>query len=170
MRRPRRKTRPGQGAAAGADNVVELDGLQQTRAAPPRRPPWGVNMVRKSTILLAFLLSTPSVQTAEATARLTTGDFLAECKQSLATKEGIATSTNYLAQGRCLGYMDASRDFIQLWRQADPKIKTCIPNEVETWQLVRVYVKWGDAHPERHHEDSFLGVVTSLASAFPCAP
>ena len=44
----------------------------------------------------------------------------------------------------------------------------CEPPEATTGQLVKVFVKWANDHPERHHEEWNVGLFAAWAEAFPC--
>jgi hypothetical protein len=46
--------------------------------------------------------------------------------------------------------------------------KPCIPSDVNAEQMGRVIAKFGDDHPEKLHEKTFLFAAEALKSAFPC--
>jgi len=43
-----------------------------------------------------------------------------------------------------------------------------LSNQVTNGQLVKVFVKWANDHPERHHEEWSVGLHEAWSEAFPC--
>ena len=71
----------------------------------------------------------------------------------------------------CIGYISGVVDAgtIASQRNENGKFPVCIPETVSKGQLVRVYLKYADNHPERLHLVAATLVVEALATAFPCA-
>lgn len=48
-------------------------------------------------------------------------------------------------------------------------VKFCIPKDVSIDQLAKVYLRYLDENPEKLHEPSELGLLSSIYGAFPCS-
>ena len=53
-------------------------------------------------------------------------------------------------------------------KDSEQLIYTCFPKGITSRQGAAIFVKWAKEHPELHHKYSHIGVVSSLAEAFPC--
>jgi hypothetical protein len=97
-----------------------------------------------------------------------------------------------MKQGWCAGHLQTMREMISFWQvqvaktvamlngEQNPSVDeikqmtaktsdfTCIPNEVNQGQLLRVLVKWLRDHPERLHEPDFLLSMDAFHDSFPC--
>ncbi|MFC5577019.1 Rap1a/Tai family immunity protein [Lysobacter niabensis] len=70
----------------------------------------------------------------------------------------------------CFTYVGAVldvQDTFALSGATGPK-KTCIPPAVLARQASAVFVQWAANNPARHHLPAAVGIVESMASAFPC--
>jgi hypothetical protein len=69
----------------------------------------------------------------------------------------------------CLGYMEAVSDtYMTLlrWKEFEPD--TCIPNGVTARQLIKIWTKWANEHPEQLHFEAAGVVLYAFLKAFPC--
>jgi len=46
----------------------------------------------------------------------------------------------------------------------------CLPDQVTNDQIIKIFVKYLDDHPEELHQPASLLLVTSMRKAFPCKP
>ena len=96
--------------------------------------------------------------------RHNSGEFMSMCRSAERSLDGDGRFSPEGAM--CVGYLSGARDFT-----AVPTGRMiCVPHAVTNFQLVRVYLKWVEAHPAQHHEDYGLGVVYAYGEAFPCKP
>jgi hypothetical protein len=80
--------------------------------------------------------------------------------------------------GFCAGYIGATLDTLNMWeasdafekRTHDGDVKFCLPAEVTNGQIVLVFVKYLEDHPEELHKPANLLLVKALRKAFPCKP
>ena len=81
-----------------------------------------------------------------------------------------AGNAKYAEAMSCLSYISGFSDGLTI-SSAMPGNKRliCPPeNGVSNGQLVAIFLKWADAHPEQWHEEAGFGVLISLRDAFPC--
>lgn len=114
----------------------------------------------------------------ETKSRTSTGDLLEACKAHEASKQ-TGRSTPF-ESGCCIGYLvgfmdghDGASAFSSLVAAQDkPKpIIWGVPHEagkVQIGQVIAVFIKWAEAHPERWHENRAIGLVDALREAWPC--
>jgi hypothetical protein len=67
----------------------------------------------------------------------------------------------------CVGYFTGFGDR-ELLTAAQGARLTCMPGEATVSQLIKIYLKFTDEHPEWLHETARTMVLLSLAQAFPC--
>jgi hypothetical protein len=65
----------------------------------------------------------------------------------------------------CIGYMQGYRDAVA--RSDNPSF--CEPSEATTEQLILVFLRWTDNHPETLHIAASLCARSALHEAFPCS-
>lgn len=83
----------------------------------------------------------------------------------------VLGSDDAFGSGYCLGFIQGVRDLAQIMVQVTPKEHLlCIPPQVTTGQLSKVFVRWADNHPEQLHIPPVVGVHRSIIAAFPCGP
>lgn len=103
---------------------------------------------------------------------LTGGAILPKCKVFLASLDGqnITASQENEAQ-ECVGYLEGTFDteaVIRATKGNDAPHNVCQPSEMTLGQLVRVFVKYSDAHPEMLHLPGALLLHNALVLSFPC--
>lgn len=121
--------------------------------------------MRLMAAIVAVLLATPALgqEASRPAARTNIGELMLFCKAAVAsTESGLRPTPD---AGFCIGYLRGMADMNSI---ADIG-GICTPQEVGTNQLARIYVKWADDNPERHHEDMSIGWVSAMRKAFPCA-
>ena len=70
--------------------------------------------------------------------------------------------------GLCFGYMRGVKNSYDIQRAVSKRGKICFPRNVTWLQIIKVYLKWVDSHPENLHNIAWEGTVQSMRSAFPC--
>lgn len=127
------------------------------------RGPEGVWHMRRAPALgftmALLLLSAPSFA-------IDRGDqLLWEC-QGMADTEMKAASGKLHCAGYLSGFVDSYRVMVAMTKMPDA---FCLPRDgVSSDQLMRVVVKWLEAHPEQLHETARGSVFIALQKAFPC--
>lgn len=99
---------------------------------------------------------------------MSTGEMMAGCKDTVASYDTKKLVGDQFEVGKCMGFISASRDMVSVWRASSPSVGICIPQPAQTIQIIRVFVKWAENHPEQHHERALLSFITSMREAFPC--
>jgi Ssp1 endopeptidase immunity protein Rap1a len=122
----------------------------------------------KPTIL--FLLALLSFALCgNAAAHATSGEeMLKKCKK-------IPDTASFDA-GFCAGFVDAVLDTLNMWeasdvfekRSHDKDVRFCLPEEVTNGQILLVFVKYLEDHPEELHKPANLLLIEALRKAFPC--
>lgn len=124
--------------------------------------------MRTFTLVFAFLFSFILV----GQARATTGEEVhSKCRHLI--DEGKLDS---VSSGFCAGFVSGvieTQTWWQLRELSDSKRNQnvehfCIPGTVTNDQIVKIFVKYLDDHPEKLHEPAVLLLLTSLHQAFPC--
>lgn len=101
-----------------------------------------------------------------------TSDMAAGCRVTLQMQEkGTAglTAVQIMRGGACAGYfrgLFAGLLFAD-FEDADRVSSVKIPVESDTNQLIRVFLKYTDDHPEHLHRDLITVVLLALSEAFP---
>lgn len=75
---------------------------------------------------------------------------------------------NERAYGLCFGYMRGVKNSYDIQKKVSGKGKICFPPNVSWLQIIKVYLKWVDKHPEKLHRIAWEGVISSMRSAFAC--
>ena len=116
-------------------------------------------------LLLAIVLSV-SMQPGASRAEFGDGNhMLKACVASIAAIE--SRDSNPVLAGQCLGFVHAAKSILAFW-EYDETGYVCIPESVSNGQVIRVYVKWLNEHPERLHELDALLFITAMQESFPC--
>jgi hypothetical protein len=119
------------------------------------------------TLLAATLLSLFLCATVHAT---TTGEeLLQKCK-------GIASKPTVYESGFCAGYISATIETLSMWETSDfyskrtheQDAKFCFPDNVDNGQILLVFIKYLEDHPEELHKPANLLFVQAMRKAFPC--
>ena len=126
--------------------------------------------------LVAGFAAAPSAPATGATVE----DLLRACRAlEKATVEGnVLTLTETVAVQQCwsfiAGYYDGwwtARLYVD-WapRFDNPGLNFCpLPvTYITNLQLARIFVRWAEQHPERHHYQDWEGLRSAFAEAFPC--
>lgn len=122
--------------------------------------------IMKPTIFLIGVLLSLSLG-GRAFARATSGEeILSKCQESAEAFDN----------GFCAGFMDATLDTLNMWeasdiskkRSHDNDVHFCVPDKVTNGQLLRVFVKYLEDHPEELHKPANLLLVEAFRKAFPC--
>jgi hypothetical protein len=96
--------------------------------------------------------------------------------------EGFIKDTKVLATGiaipgrlpfeevYCWGYLHAIQDIskMMLAGESQPLLGICTPENSTLSQIIRVFVKYGQNHPEALNRDEFEVAIEALQTAFPC--
>lgn len=117
---------------------------------------------------LLILASLALASHAQADDGMSTGSMLTGCKAALHSFESQEIRGSQFDMGKCLGFISGARDMLAVWKESQPTVAICQPQKAQTIQIVRVFVKWADDHPESHHEIALLSFIQSMREAFPC--
>jgi hypothetical protein len=94
--------------------------------------------------------------------------LIQNCK--LLNDKGPTDESQLMSSGYCMGYitgfMDGLRALDTVYRQPTPY---CVPASVTTGQLIKVFLKYTDDHPEKLHYDSSMLMLAAITNAFPCS-
>ncbi len=119
----------------------------------------------KLMVLAAFL---SLVMCAKASGQTTTGEQIqSKCKES-------TNQTASFNVGFCAGFIDGVIQSQYMWEASDNLQKRdhapsfCLPKESTNGQLLQIFIKYLDDHPEELHKPAALLLVQSLQKAFPC--
>lgn len=121
-------------------------------------------MIRKSLLLLAFLIGSSPI------ARADGNKFLQECQESerfLDSKE----VRNEFAIGHCIGLIEGIKHTLML--VDDPQVKVCWPRSdrrigITNGQAVRVVLSFLRNNTARLHESEVVLVILAFKDAYPC--
>lgn len=120
------------------------------------------------TLLAATLLSLLVCGTVRAQAA-SGEELLKKCK-------GIESKPTAYDNGFCAGFITATIDTLRMWevsdyvakRTHDKDMKFCFPDNVDNGQILLVFVKYLEDHPEELHKAATLLFVEAMGRAFPC--
>jgi len=70
--------------------------------------------------------------------------------------------------GLCFGYMQGIKHTHDIQRRAGSKSKICIPQTATWYQLMRVFLRWADARPDKWQIPAWTGVVLAWKHSWPC--
>lgn len=123
------------------------------------------------TVWLILLIFVCLCAAASAPAQETGSMILEKCR---ALDQGNADKP--VEVGFCAGFMTAAHEMLGVWRAGDEALsrshytlaEACIPPEATKGQLVKVFLKYLDDHPELLHERAILLYLTAMQKAFPC--
>ncbi len=69
----------------------------------------------------------------------------------------------------CISYIEGIVDMNALTQGIFKRSFFCFPKRgLPNEQLIRVFIKWAEAHPELLHESRRMGVIEAFVEAFPC--
>jgi len=102
-------------------------------------------------------------------ALLSVAAFSATAHATPLTTDDVANLCNVQAQPAqdiCNAYIAGVEDATDLARAVKGK-DSCIPDGVTVPQMVKIFVKYTDNHPEQLHQPAAIGITLALADAFP---
>jgi hypothetical protein len=121
-------------------------------------------------MVLAIALWAPAASGANTSTGV---QLLEECQ--LAVKETSDLTAPKLSKlVHCLGYLNGVSDSYKLWNRDHKFTKDSVPppaclfDDVTTFELTRVVVKYLNDHPNKLHEDYGTLVTDALRDAYPC--
>jgi Rap1a immunity proteins len=98
-------------------------------------------------------------------------DVLPGCRAAADISKLMQTQDSVLLLqiGQCTGVVQTLRR-LSGYDMFSSRYRLCIPLPLgdNTWQIIRVVVKYLDARPERHHEDFALLAIEAVRNAWPC--
>jgi Rap1a immunity proteins len=108
---------------------------------------------------MLLALSSPAVAQG-----ITGNELLSDCEQLLKNMrmEGDRVFFRGDPESRCWGFMEASQEF------SDEGFLGCLPPEGTLLQLIRVFVSYGEQHPEKLRVQANHLVIDAFKQAFPC--
>ena|ERR1700733_4824606 len=117
-----------------------------------------------------------SMFSASTNAQTTTGaDIIAKCKQAAADADNLKPDTvNRFDAGFCAGFMSGVNEDQLMWQASDKMdhrdhiLSYCFPDASTNGQMLRVFVKYLDDHPEELHESAAFLYLKAMHKAFPC--
>jgi hypothetical protein len=121
-------------------------------------------------VLFVFALIICFLPFEQVRAGVTTGEEIqSKCKQ-------IVERTPSFSSGFCAGFVDGVIETQSMWEVweakgtivRNPHLSFCLPEGATNDQIVKIFVKYLDDHPEELHEPASLLLVTSLRNVFPC--
>jgi hypothetical protein len=132
--------------------------------------------VNEALLLLPLLLPCTSTSPAQTVTEVPTHKGAKElrnsCRGYIATIDGtIQTVRNQINAGICLGYIQGAVDGFYLamvtW-EVPTSAKACVPKEATTEDLVRVFLKYIDGHPEHLSDSAVSAVWQAMVASYPC--
>jgi hypothetical protein len=121
---------------------------------------------------LALLAAASLVCATTAVLAQTAGEMLHAC-QTLQRGMRIKGDTAFLPSGteaqQCWGFMSAVQEYSVLADQAGTRLLSACPAaDTKTTQIVDVFVKYANAHPEKRDTPAAAVAYDAMADAFPC--
>jgi Rap1a immunity proteins len=122
-----------------------------------------------ATLLSLFLCSTGVAQPAAVHAASSGEELLQKCK-------GIGSKPTGYDDGFCAGFITGTIDTLHMWiasdifakRTHDEDVKFCFPDNVDNRQILLVFIKYLEEHPEELHKPANLLFVEAMRKVFPC--
>lgn len=130
-------------------------------------------------ILIAVVIPLCLMVSASAHAQTTTGaDIVSKCKQAVRDVDNDTSADKPPVKsfdvGFCFGFIDGANSAQQVWAASDRTnhrnhpMGYCFPDAVTNGQMLRVFVKYLDEHPQDLHEPAALLYIEAMRRAFPC--
>ena len=85
--------------------------------------------------------------------------------------ESKASQTDYVYAAACANYLEGVLDAFETIREWGTAVRSdvlCVPNDVKRDQVVRVFTKYADAHPEVLNRSATSTIWSAMHFAFPC--
>jgi hypothetical protein len=127
--------------------------------------------LRKNSSLVALTATAVLLAGTATQSVASTEDLLRECK--LYSGDAPVSHQEAVTASACFSYV---RGFHDGWTTGSlykyaitgmERFKICFP-EVSYLQLIKVFVKWGDDHPELLHHERWQALRAAWVNAFPC--
>jgi hypothetical protein len=106
---------------------------------------------------------------------ITGSDIISKCKQAIASADSLTpASISHFDAGFCSGFMAGVNEDQVMWQASDKMdhrdhlLSYCFPDASTNGQLLRVFVKYLDDHPEELHESAAFLYLKAMHRAFPC--
>jgi len=123
----------------------------------------------RGTVLIAMtlLVSCPNLAVAD---NSHSTDLIERCRKS-ALVVGASTATkdfrvtDWQDAAFCSGYISG---FVTGTYWSEGRRDYCIPDGVDTNQLIAIYASWADKHPETWHQPQAVTLILALITGFPC--
>lgn len=123
----------------------------------------------KSIIIIIFSLSFVNAKAMAASS--VDGNYLLQsCQATIMVLDGKQAPSDLTQVGYCLGLVGGVRETIDIIKQneKDSVVGICVPAEANTYQLIRVIVKFLQNNPSMLHENRTALTIGALVTAFPC--
>ena len=88
------------------------------------------------------------------------------CRHVILAQNGRAYDER--SYGLCYGYIRGIKNSYDIQYKVTKKGQICFPKNVTWLQIIKVYLKWADQHPEAHHRIAWEGTVKAMKASFPC--
>lgn len=106
-----------------------------------------------------------------AKANWTAGQLLNACQrldQSLRVTGDTVAFNQDFETIYCWGFMSAMQQTSAMYVDGKSMLMSCVPQSATLTQLIKVFVGWGNRHPEMLHHSAAGAVANALLEAFPC--
>jgi Rap1a immunity proteins len=128
----------------------------------------------KPTFIAVAILAC-SIFSSSVRAQTTTGsDIISKCKQAVASADSPSATVNHYEPGFCAGFVAGINETEAMWQASDKDdhrdhlLSFCFPDTSTDGQLLRVFVKYLEDHPEELHESAAFLYLKAMHRAFPC--
>ncbi|MGO4173576.1 Rap1a/Tai family immunity protein [Bosea sp. TAF32] len=108
---------------------------------------------------------------APAVANGTALDLLNKCQRldrSLTIESDGVRFDQDFATSYCWGFMSALHQTARLNVDGQNMLMTCVPPEVTTSQVIKIFIRFGERNPAQLHLSAVPIVINSLLDAYPC--
>jgi len=121
-------------------------------------------------ILLTMLLACSAVQASDAEGYITAEEVGSWCQpyRTATVTEGHVNVDATSESQVCFGAFIAVQQFTGLTSNSTPMLGACVPPEVRLTELIKVFLRYLDTHPEKGHQRFSVTVMQSLRDAYPC--
>lgn len=123
-------------------------------------------------VFAAGMFAFISLLTVSANASETIIDLVRKCKAANSEKADSVVNSVY-----CAGYLGGMHEMHMWYILANGGVNEdkaqfyCAPeNGLQNEQLMKIFIKWSDEHPDKLHEPAGLGFAKAMRDAFPCKP
>lgn len=100
-------------------------------------------------------------------AEITGNDILTDCPYIF--NDNKSDHLKMVKASHCMGFISGLNDMAALFQSLFDTKAYCLPEKgLETGQVMRVFIKWLDEHPESLHESARSLFISAFNDAFPC--